>query len=172
MGIKLTERIIERLACEPGKRDPMVFETEQRGLAVRVVATGSKTYLAQYVTAGRKRRVPLGSVDAISLAAARHAARAVMDQVAQGTDPATQRKAKAEDAKVEAHRERLTLARLVADWKRLHLARRSARYRKLHPRFRLISFPRAFVRSGGVLRSIVRELGVLKLAAMNERPTA
>lgn len=130
MGTKLTERAIERLVCEPGKRDRLVFDSEQRGLAVRVVASGSKTYLAQYVTAGQKRRVPLGSVDAISLAAARDAARAVMGQVAQGADPATQRKARAESAKVEAQRERMTLARLVADWERLHLAHRSARYRK------------------------------------------
>ena len=35
MGIKLTEREIEKLACPPGKRDCMVFDTEQRGLAVR-----------------------------------------------------------------------------------------------------------------------------------------
>ena len=130
MGTKLTERAIERLACEPGRRDQLVFDSEQRGLAVRVMASGSKTYLAQYVTAGQKRRVPLGSVDAISLAAARDAARTVMGQVAQGADPATQRKAKAEDAKVEAQRERMTLARLVEDWDRLHLAHRSARYRK------------------------------------------
>lgn len=53
-----------------------------------------------------------------------------MGQVAQGVDPATQRKAKAENAKAEAQRERMTLARLVADWERLHLAHRSARYRK------------------------------------------
>ena len=45
MGTKLTEREIDRLACPPGKRDCMVFDTEQRGLAVRVVATGSKSYL-------------------------------------------------------------------------------------------------------------------------------
>ena len=130
MGTKLTERAIERLACEPGRRDQLVFDSEQRGLAVRVMASGSKTYLAQYVTAGQKRRVPLGSVDAISLAAARDAARTVMGQVAQGADPATQRRAKAENAKVEAQRERMTLARLVEDWDRLHLAHRSARYRK------------------------------------------
>ncbi|MGI4939346.1 MAG: tyrosine-type recombinase/integrase [Janthinobacterium lividum] len=130
MGTKLTEREIERLACPPGKRDCMVFDTEQRGLAVRVVASGSKSYLAQYVTAGRKRRVPLGSVDAISLAAARAAARTVMGDVAKGTDPAAQRKAAAESVKVEALRERMTLARLVEDWERLHLAHRSARYRK------------------------------------------
>ncbi len=130
MGTKLTEREIDRMACPPGKRDCMVFDTEQRGLAVRIVATGSKSYLAQYVTAGRKRRVPLGSVDAISLAAARTAARAVMGQVAGGADPAAARKVAVETAKVEAKRERMTLARLVEDWDRLHLAHRSARYRK------------------------------------------
>ena len=128
MGTKLTEREISRLACPPGKRDCMVFDTEQRGLAVRVVASGSKSYLAQYVTAGRKRRVPLGSVDAISLAAARTAARTVMGQVAGGTDPAAQRKTAVEDAKVEAQRERMTLARLVDDWTRLHLSTRRLRY--------------------------------------------
>ena len=128
MGTKLTEREIDRLACPPGKRDCMVFDTEQRGLAVRVVASGSKSYLAQYVTAGRKRRVPLGSVDAISLAAARIAARTVMGDVAKGTDPAAQRKAAVEDAKVEAQRERMTLARLIDDWTRLHLSTRKPRY--------------------------------------------
>ena len=130
MGTKLTEREIGRLECPLGKRDCMVFDTEQRGLAVRVVASGSKSYLAQYVVAGRKRRVPLGSVDAISLAAARAAARTVMGQVAAGADPAAQRKVAAERVKVEALRERMTLARLVEDWDRLHLAHRSARYRK------------------------------------------
>ena len=128
MGMKLTEREIEKLACPPGKRDCMVFDTEQRGLAVRVVASGSKSYLAQYVVAGRKRRVPLGSVDAISLAAARIAARTVMGDVAKGTDPAAERKVAAENVKVEAQRERMTLARLVDDWTRLHLSTRKPRY--------------------------------------------
>lgn len=130
MGTKLTEKEIGRFVCPSGKRDYLVFDKEQRGLAVRVMASGSKSYLAQYVTAGRKRRVPLGSVDAISLAAARAAACAVMGQVARGSDPAAERKAAAATAKVEALRERMTLARLVGDWERLHLAHRSARYSK------------------------------------------
>ncbi|MGI4940706.1 MAG: tyrosine-type recombinase/integrase [Janthinobacterium lividum] len=130
MGIKFTERAIERLSCPDGKRDCLVFDLEQRGLVVRVVAAGSKSYLVQYVIAGRKRRLPLGSVDAISLAAARDAARAVMGQVATGVDPAAARKAAVESARVEALRERMTLAQVVGDWERLHLAHRSARYRK------------------------------------------
>ncbi len=128
MGIRLTERVIERLECTPGKRDRLVFDAEQRGLAIRVVAAGSKSYLAQYALAGRKHRIPLGSVSAISLAAARAAAASVMGQVAQGVNPAVERKTAAEGAKVAAQRDRMTLARLVNDWKRLHLAARRPRY--------------------------------------------
>ena len=134
MAVKLTERAIERLVCPPGTRDCLVFDAEQRGLGVRVLASGAKSYLAQYSYAGRKRRVPLGSVQAISLAMARDAARAVMGQVAMGTDVAAERKAKGEQVKVEALRERLTLGSLVADWKRLHLSGRRASYSTEAPR--------------------------------------
>lgn len=134
MATKLTERVIERLACPEGKRDCLVFDSEQRGLGVRVMATGTKSYLAQYAVAGQKRRVPLGSVDAITLAAARDAASAIMGQVAQGADPATQRKAAAEAAKIEALRERITLSRLLDDWTRLHLAARRPSYQVEAPR--------------------------------------
>lgn len=130
MVVKLTEREIERLTCPKDRRDKLVFDTEQKGLAVRVVAAGSKSYLVQYFIAGRRSRVPLGSVNAISLAAARAAARAMLGDKAKGTDPAAERKTQAEKVKAEALRERMTLARLVGDWDRLHLAHRSARYRK------------------------------------------
>ena len=128
MPIKLTEREIDRMVCPPGKPHCLVFDTEQRGLAVRVMAGGTKTYLAQYSSPAGKRRVALGSVDAISLAAARLAARTVMGQVASGTDPAAKRKAAALTAKIEGQRELMTLDRLVSDWTRLHLATRKPRY--------------------------------------------
>lgn len=129
MAIKLTERAIDRLTCEAGRKDALVFDVEQRGLAVRVVAAGSKTYLAQYSSSGRKHRVPLGSVDAISLAAARSAAAAIMGQVAQGANPAVSRKAEAVQAKASALRDQMTLTKLVGDWEKLHLSSRRPRYR-------------------------------------------
>ena len=134
MAEKLTENRIDKLTCPAGVRDRLVFDSEQRGLAVRVLASGAKSYLAQYSVATRKRRVPLGSVQAISLAMARDAARAVMGQVAMGTDVATDRKTKAEAAKIEALREKLTLSALVAEWKRLHLSKRKASYQAEAPR--------------------------------------
>jgi integrase len=92
-----------------------------RGLGRRVAAGGSKTYLAQYNWRGQKRRIPLGSCSALSLAKARDAVRAIMGDVAKGIDPAAERK------KAKAH-EALTLAALLSDWQALHLASKRPRY--------------------------------------------
>ena len=107
--------------CPEGKRDVLVFDGEQRGLGVRVTASGSKTYLAQYNWRGQKRRIPLGSCSALSLAKARDAVRAIMGDVAKGIDPAAERK------KAKAH-EALTLCALLSDWQALHLASKRPRY--------------------------------------------
>ena len=56
----------------------LVFDDEQRGLGVRVTASGGKTYLAQYNWHGQKRRIPLGNCNAVSLAKARDAVRLIM----------------------------------------------------------------------------------------------
>jgi len=77
--MKLTQRRIEILECPAGKKDVLVFDDAQSGLGVRVTAgadkgsLAKKSFLAQYRHAGQKRRIPLGSCSAISLAAARDA---------------------------------------------------------------------------------------------------
>jgi integrase len=119
--MKLTLNRIDSLECPEGKRDVLVFDGEQRGLGVRVTAGGSKTYLAQCNWRGQKRRIPLGSCSALSLAKARDAVRAIMGDVAKGIDPAAERK------KAKAH-EALTLSALLSDWQGLHLASKRPRY--------------------------------------------
>jgi Arm DNA-binding domain len=119
--MRLTLNRIEGLKCPPEKRDVLVFDNEQRGLGVRVMAGGGKTYLAQYNWHGRKRRIPLGSCRALSLAKARDAVRAIMGDVAKGIDPAAERK------RAKAH-EALTLSALLTDWQALHLAGKRPRY--------------------------------------------
>lgn len=163
MATKLTEKEIEKLVCPPGKRDRLVFDSEQRGLVVRIMAEGTKSYLAQYAKAGRKRRVPLGSVGAISLSAARAAASVVMGKVAQGTDPADERRAAVEAAKLEALRERTTLAKLVDDWTRLHLSARRPSYQTEAPRALKAAFKKALARPAERLgkRDVVAVLDTL-----------
>jgi len=126
--MKLTTTRIDALECPPGKRDRLVFDDEQKGLAVRVTSSGSKSYLAQYTVAGQRKRVPLGSCGAVSLDKARDAAAAIMGDVAKALDPAAIRKADAEARRREKERERMTLAVLVDTWKKLHLVHRRERY--------------------------------------------
>jgi integrase len=119
--MKFTQRRIETIRCPVGKKDILVFDDEQMGLGVRVTAGGGKSFLAQYRHAGVKRRIPLGSCAAISLADARNAVQAIMGDVAKGLDPASDRKRKA------AH-DALTLETLVGQWETLNLADRRERY--------------------------------------------
>ncbi len=126
--MKLTQRRIESLECPPGSKDTLVFDDEQRGLGVRVTAGGSKSYLAQFTIGGQKRRIPLGSVSAFSLAAAREAVEAILGDVAKGRDPAAERKAAAREAQRKAAHEALTLDALLGQWGALRLADRRERY--------------------------------------------
>jgi integrase len=127
-AMKLTERKIETLAIEDGRKDRLVFDDAQRGLAVRVTASGGRTYLCQYTLHGRKQRVPLGACSAVALSKAREAAAAIMGDVAKGRNPAAERKDAAAADRAKRARNRLTLRVLIDDWNRLHLAGRRPRY--------------------------------------------
>jgi integrase len=122
--MRLTQRRIEELGCPAGRKDRLVFDDEQRGLGVRVTAAGGKTFLAQYTVGSRKRRIPLGSTAAISLADARRAVQDILGEVARGRDPAVDRKTAALQAKQEV----LTLGSLIDQWSARHLVHRRPRY--------------------------------------------
>src|SRR5215467_2068036 len=126
--MKLTQRKIETLAVEHGRKDRLIFDDAQRGLAVRVTASGSRTFLCQYTLHGQKWRVPLGACSALSLSSAREAAAAIMGDVAKGRNPAAERKEAAAAERAKRTRDRLTLRVLIEDWNRLHLAERRPRY--------------------------------------------
>jgi integrase len=126
--MKLTEHKIEKLATEHGRKDRLVFDDAQRGLAVRVTAGGGRTYLCQYTLNEHKWRVPLGSCSAVALSKAREAAAVVMGDVAKGVNPAIKRKEAAAAERARRVRNRLTLRVLIDDWNRHHLAGRRASY--------------------------------------------
>ena len=104
--MKLTERKVEQLSPEPGRKDRLVFDDKQRGLAIRA-ASGGRNYVCQYTIHGHKWRVPLGSCSAVSLAKAREAAASVMGDVAKGRNPAAERKAAATAERARRARNRL-----------------------------------------------------------------
>lgn len=130
--MNLTERRIEKLTVEDGRKDRLVFDDTQRGLAVRITVNGSRSFLVQYTLNQRKHRVPLGSCEALSLAKAREAAAAIMGTVAKGENPFELRRAAA--AQTARERSRLTLDQLIVRWQREHLSHKGHRYFKWGPR--------------------------------------
>ena len=128
MKQNLTLKRIDDLECPSGKKDALFFDGGQRGLAVRVTSGGGKNFLAQYTHAGVKRRIPLGECKAISLDVARKATAAILGEVAQGRDPAADRKETAREAQRKATHEVLTLSALLEQWEKLRLADKRASY--------------------------------------------
>ena len=139
--MKLTEEGIDALACEPGQKDRLVFDDTLPGLAVRITAAGGKSFLAQYTVAGQRRRVPIGRWGAVTLKAARAAARGILGDVAKGQDVAAVRTAKREQVKADAAADKLTLDALLSQWAGLALAKRKPSYSREAVRAVRLAFP-------------------------------
>jgi integrase len=175
--MKLTQRRIEALECPNGKKDILVFDEEQAGLGCRVTAGGGKSYIAQYRFAGEKRRIPLGSASAVSLATAREAVRTIMGDVAKGRDPAAERREASRQAKEKAEQDKLTLAELVDKWEEGRLAGRRPGYRAEATRALRFAFGRQLRAPAAALdpktaRRIVNEIADAGKAATARLTTA
>jgi len=88
---KLSEIFIRKL--KPKDRPFAVWDTYQRGLLIRVEVTGFRSWKVVYPFHGRPRWYHIGAVDSIGLSDARKLASRVMFKVAEGKDPAAERKA-------------------------------------------------------------------------------
>jgi len=83
---KLTKRNVE--ALQASEKDYFVWDDEIKGFGVRIMASGARTYQAQYRKGGRTRRISLGRHGNITTEQARLKAREVMGLVAKGDNPA------------------------------------------------------------------------------------
>ncbi|WP_339545851.1 hypothetical protein [Pseudomonas sp. RA_35y_Pfl2_P32] len=61
MKINFTKSALDDLTCPKGKSDFMVYDTEAKGLAVRVTKTGGKTFFVVRKIKGRDHRIKLGA---------------------------------------------------------------------------------------------------------------
>jgi integrase len=88
---KINALTVARL--KPAEKPYVVWDTLQRGLALRVRPTGARSWKAIYNRHGRTRWLTLGDANAIGLADARQLAAEAMLAVARGGDPAADKKA-------------------------------------------------------------------------------
>jgi integrase len=91
--MKLTKRAIEKI--QPGGRDAFLWD-DTPGFGVRVLPSGKRSFVLQYRNReGRSRRVTLGRFGVLTVAQARERARRLLVKVADGEDPAEERRQEA-----------------------------------------------------------------------------
>ncbi len=88
---RLNDRLVSDL--QPRSKAFLVWDTVQPGLVVQVQPTGHRSFIVVYNRHGRTRWYHLSNALAIRVAEARKLANAVTYQIAQGKDPAAERKA-------------------------------------------------------------------------------
>jgi hypothetical protein len=113
-GVRLTAESVARLKPRSGKRAETYFDRTKgapSGFALRVTATGARTYYLIYRSSGSEKKsfLWIGDATRMSLADARHRAREADRLRGQGSDPVQERKREKRTA-----RQRPTVAALVS----------------------------------------------------------
>lgn len=83
---KLTKRSVEKLPVQT--QDYITFDSEVNGFGVRVLPSGKRSYMVQYRSGGRTRRIAIGQHGAITVEQARRKAKELLGAVASGQNPA------------------------------------------------------------------------------------
>src|SRR5437868_385168 len=89
----LTAKSVEQVKPDPSKRLE-VPDGLLTGLYLVVQPSGAKSWAVRYRHAGKTTKLTLGSFPVLDLGEAREQAKAALQAVAKGDDPAAQRKAK------------------------------------------------------------------------------
>ncbi|MFW9620803.1 MAG: tyrosine-type recombinase/integrase [Macromonas sp.] len=85
--VRLTAGRVESFACQPGKPQSFLWDTEAPSLQVRVTPTGRKTYAFESRLHGKTLRVPIGTTREWALGDARKRANELKQLVDNGQDP-------------------------------------------------------------------------------------
>jgi integrase len=88
---RLTELFVRK--AKPRAAAYLIWDTHQRGLALRIQPSGARSFKCIYSRHGRPRWLHLGDANAIGLSAARTLAAETMIAVAKGRDPAAEKQA-------------------------------------------------------------------------------
>jgi len=145
---KLSDIFIKKL--KPQARPFVVWDTQQRGLAVAVQPSGRQSWKCVYAFHGRPRWYSIGDAAAIGLADARKLAGRVMFQVAEGKDPCAERR---------AQRSRGTFEELATRYVEEHAKRRNRSWKQADALVRKHLLPRwGKLQAASISRSDVKAM--------------
>jgi integrase len=128
MPRRATQRLTDKLARAlplPDKGARITYDADVPGFGIRVTANGAKSFVLNYMSAGRERRMTIGRFPTWSATAAREEARALRRKVDSGIDPIDERES--EEAAVIAERSAPTMEDLFVRYDAEHLPRKSPR---------------------------------------------
>jgi hypothetical protein len=95
--MKITARTVAGLKLPGGKNDAIYFDDDMPGFGLRLRVSGRqvrRSWVAQYRSFGRTRRVLLGSAEILGAEQARSAAKKVLARVTLGHDPQAEKAAR------------------------------------------------------------------------------
>ena len=149
---RLVDKVVKALSSPPSGA-AITYDAEIAGFGARVTAKGVRSFVLNYMCAGRERRMTIGQFPTWSTTAARDEARSLRRKVDAGIDPMNERKAR--DAAAVTERLAPSMNDLFIRYDLDHLRRKS---------------PRAAADDRSMWRNIVLpRLGALKVADV--RPT-
>ena len=145
---KLSDIFIKKL--KPQAHPFVVWDLQQRGLAVAVQPSGRQSWKCVYAFHGRPRWYSIGDVAAIGLSDARKLVSRVMFQVAEGKDPAAERK---------AERSKGTFEELATRYVEEHAKRRNRSWKQADALVRKHLLPRwGKLQAASIARSDVKAM--------------
>jgi integrase len=93
---KLTSAFVKSAAADTGAERTVFWDSTLPSFGLMVTSGGHRSYIAQYRHKGRSRRYTIGAAAKLDLDKARRSARAILGKVADGEDPADEKRKAAE----------------------------------------------------------------------------
>lgn len=92
--VKLTKSFVDKEASLPSKDQVFYRDTELKGFALRITASGTKSFVVEKIIGHKVRRITLGKYsDALPVEKARKKAQILLGQIADGIDPIAEKRA-------------------------------------------------------------------------------
>lgn len=163
--VKLTPQRIAAFSLEEGKQQQLLFDSEVKGLGVRVTS-GSKSYIFQLNKNSKLIRLTIGDVTNVLLDVARQEARRLGSLAAQGIDI---RQAKKEQAQQQDHAQKLNQSALTIFEEYIQDKSQSWGERSLRDNQKMIEPPRPRLKGDGLTNGgILRPLLACKLHELDQ----
>jgi integrase len=94
-AVAFTKATVRKISCPLGQTEKFFWDGDCRGLGIRTLASGRRSWIFQYRDEhGRTRRIALGDLTAVSLDDAREEARRKAASITHGANPSVERRAK------------------------------------------------------------------------------